>query len=324
MANYMTYGGNFMLPHPYEVKDVTGYGVAVTGERKKLQALVDFALNRAKHPSLRYWVVSPTVLFTFMQMGSLACAGDPQKGSFTEQELNVTLLLLAVDTSLGVPSVRLVWYMPYLWLDSGPALIAGRDVYGFPKQIAEVAIPDLGQPAVFSAKSEVLHREDGRPAMSGQTVLGVREMNAGILEKASDTANAGAALGILGTFFGIDENILGDLIPIFPEINLGNLKMVFMRQLASIANFNQACFRSVAEVPFSVNFHGAGLLKGSYEVSIPYHHSVRLAHELGIATDIIAPGKPGEDVLQPAKAAYHMNFDFTLGAGSDLWREYEP
>lgn len=318
MASYETYGGNFILPHPYEVKKVTGYGVALGGNKAKLKALVNAKLNPLANQSLRYHLVSSTVLFTFMRMGRMACAGHPEMGSFSERELNVALLLVAVDG----PSIRLVWYMPYLWLDSGPALIAGRDIYGFPKQSADVEIPHLGQEAKFSATAEVLHRDDGQPAVLG-VILSADRVARGVLRKRSMTTKANEALATLGTFFHLDTGALANLGLTVPHLNLGSLKMVFMRQHPSISNCKRACFRSVAEVPFTVTLRSAGLLAGSYQVSIPYHHSVKLAHELGIAKDVLVPGKPGKDVTIRAKAAYHMDFDFILGKGRDLWVEYE-
>lgn len=317
MADYDTYGGNFMLPHPYAVKNVTGYGVALDGTYDTIQKFVDRRLNCGGHDP-QYHLVSSTVLFTFMRMGCMECSGHPQDGSFSEKELNVTLLLLAVD---GI-KMRLVWYMPYLWLDSGPALIAGRDIYGFPKQTAKVEIPQLGGTAELKVSAEVLHRHDGLPGVEKE-ILSVKRKPGGVIEKESDATNLADALVILlksvfkvGKFVPAPLSKLSTLGLAVPVINPGDLKMVWMRQHPSIWDFTKACFRSVAEASFTVTLRGAGLLKGDYEVSIPWHHSVDIAKELGIT-------KGNTDLITSAKAAYHMDFDFVLGKGEDLWVEHE-
>ena len=304
MADYVSYGGNFLLPAPYECKQVRGYGVAVDGDRAKMQALVNRLLNR-KGGGPEYFVVLPTVLFTFMHMGVMQCAGHPELGCFSERELNITFMLAAVD---GL-SVRVVWFMPYLWLDCGPALLAGRDIFGFQKQMAQVTIPQWGEAAELAATAEVLHVQDGSPG----EMLDVFRMRraGGILERRSNATNAFEALDILinSVLLTTGASILPAGLPM-PGIDLKNLVMAFVRQLPSRENFDVTCFRAVGEAPFSIVLRSAGLLEGNYEAVIPEHASVRLARDLGIPSD-----------GTPARAAYHLDIDFTLGAGRDLWTE---
>ena len=47
-------------------------------------------------------------------------------------ELEVSVWCLAADATAGS---RLVWYLPYVFVDSGQAVASGREVYGYPKQI---------------------------------------------------------------------------------------------------------------------------------------------------------------------------------------------
>ena len=309
---YEIYGGNFILPHPYAVEKMSGYGVAVTGKMDKLQALVNRTLNcNGNHP--RYFVVAPTVLFTFMRMGCLRSTDAPgsNRGFFTERELNVTLLLAAVDMS----GIRLVWYMPYLWLDSGAALIAGRDIYGFPKQLAEVTIPDgPGDEAKMTVKGEVLHRFD--PVVAEDLdIVSVRRTDATQLDIATSASSASDALAkFLASVLQIDASSL-PAGAFLPPIELANLRMAWMRQLPSIADFNQACFRSAVEAPFAVTtFRDAGLLSGNYELEIPQHDSVNIAAELGLGDGV-------GDLRMAATAAYHLSFDFQFAPGQELWVE---
>ncbi len=312
MAKYQVYGGNFMLPHPYKITDVKGYGVALDGDIGKLNRLVHRLLNR-ENDSRNYYVVSPTVLFTFMRMGCMQCAAMPERGFFVERELNVTLLLAAVDVK--AMTVQLAWYMPYLWLDSGPALTAGRDIYGFPKMIADVALPGLGEAADFSAHAEVFHAPLPSVAIKREIFRACRSAG-GLVEQQSNATNAGEALGILlKQVLEIDPILVQMLGFALPTIELNKLRMAFMRQLPSISNFEETSFRSTAEAPFSVTLRSAGLLKGPYAVFIPKHESVKLAEELGIPSD------PQGNVVAEAKAAYHMDFDFVLGRGRDVWVE---
>ena len=129
------YAGNAIVPQPFAIRQARACGFAVEGDRAKMQALCDKTLNLA--PATRYRVLSSTVLITFMRMERLASTQPAAAacGSFAETELNVSLLLAAEEKHgpVWLPH-RLVWNMPYLWLDSSSAMIAGRDIYGFPKQ----------------------------------------------------------------------------------------------------------------------------------------------------------------------------------------------
>ena len=140
---FVRYGGNFV------VQQAQVFGLALDGDRDRLQALCDKTLNLS--PTTRCTGVPSTVLVAFMRMDRL-CSGVPASaacGTFTERELNISILLAAEEKvgPLWLPS-RLVWPMPYLWLDSSNALIAGRDSYGFPKQFGSIAMPIDGRTRV--------------------------------------------------------------------------------------------------------------------------------------------------------------------------------
>ena len=308
--NYETYGGNFILRPPYAIEQMTGYGVAVNGKMNAMQRLCDKTLN-ANGNHAHYFVVAPTVLFTFMNMGRVRCVNPPESGHgfFSEKELNVTMLLAAIDGD----GIRLVWYMPYLWLDSGAALIAGRDVYGFPKQLATVTMPMVpGDPARMSANGEVLH-QFGSGAATKEDIVTIHRTDAPNLVIASSTASVADAIAVLtGSVLNIDTGFLPKGL-FLPEIEGTKLLMTWMRQLPSFTNFAQSCFRSVVEAPFSVTtFRDAGLLAGNYELVIPRHESVDIANELGLGAG---------DVTKQAMAAYHMSFDFEFADGRELWAE---
>lgn len=309
MQPYETYCGNFMLRHPYRIEGITALGAAVQGDRDRMQDLVNRTLNcHGRHR--RYVVAARTVFFTFMRMERMFSANDPGAGCFSETELNVAMLLVAAD----MPP-RVVTYMPCLWLDSGPALIAGRDIFGYPKQLGEVTMPAaIGGTAELEARTTVLHRPGQGPA-SDCTILRMRRTDAATLEKKNvATTELGALEILLESILDLDIKSLDQFGLGWPGIQIDDLSMAWMRQLPSIADSSMASFRSAAEGRFDVSIRSAGLLAGDYEVHIPAHHSVRLAEELGLAA-------PRQDVTLTAAAAYHMDFDLTLHAGRDLWVE---
>ncbi len=319
MANVpMIRGGSYGLPlHPFDIERITSYGVAVDADREALQRLVDETLN-VPQSGLNFIVISPQVLFTFMRMGSLRSEPDPNCGFYTETELNVTVMLASWSPQVPIP--RIYWYMPYLWIDTPTPLLAGRDIFGYPKQYGRIDMPaGDGAPAEFCATGEVLHPTAPGTCAAMCPVARVRRTdggNPGKIEPGKLSVDPDSAVGILlesviefslGSFAGATE----ELVQSFGLDRL--LKLVFLRQFPSIEDENRACYQSIASTAFEVkNFRRGGLLEGKYELEIPKYDGLDLAAKLGIGQ---GPG----DVKVPAKTAYFMDFDMRLDRGTELW-----
>ncbi len=313
---FIRYGGNAIVRQPFAIRHVTAFGFAVDADADRLQALCDRTLNLA--PDTRYRVLSSTVLITFMRMAQLSSqlSAEAAQGSYSETELNVSLFLAAEEKGalVWLPA-RLVWHMPYLWLDSSAALIAGRDAYGFPKQYGTVTMPlGEGRTADFSVTAEVLNRFAPTAQASIQPIITAHRTDSPVLEfeqpfgQVSETAEAFVrqALRITEPLLFIGAS-LADLT----AEHLLNL--VFLRQLPDIADGSQACYQSIAEASsLPQAFRSGGFLRGDYEITIPHHDSVPWAQELGLA-----PGA-GNVTLHP-HAAFHLDIDFDLTAGREIW-----
>ena len=317
-APYIRYGGNFLERQPYAIGGVTGYGFAVDGDIPKMQALCDKTLNLSG--DAHYQVISKSVFITFFRMEHLAStvSDDAAKGFFKETELNFTLLLAKGKRVGGIfIPVRLVWHMPYLWVNSSEAMIAGRDVYGFPKQYGTVEMPLLpGEPAHFEAAGEVLHKFGSASFGAVQPIVRARRTDADALELQTPIATLEeAAAEFIKEAIRISDPLLfiGTALADLSAKHL--LALVFLKQLPSIVDGNLACYQSIAEASYDLtSFNGAGFLKGDYEVVIFKHDSVPIAAELGLAgTD-----SDGNARLRP-HASYFADIDFTFNKAEEIW-----
>lgn len=305
MVDYEIYGGNFMLPNPYAISGVTAWGGVLDTERAAMQRLVDATLNcGGLHDD--YFVLLPRTLVSFMRMDYLRSAAQPALGSFSESELNLTFVL-GRKGHFG-----LIWYMPFVWVDSGPALISGRDVYGYPKQMAEIRLPAAGR-AEADARADVL-RQPGAAA-SRECILSAKRKDAPDWELDDPADGIDISFDLFGEqILGIDTDTLGTFFSGRLFAHLPKARMAWMRQLPNIADMRKASFRSVAEGPFQIDLHRFGRLRGDYAVHIPFNHSVQLAQTLGLAA-------PGSDLTVDVETAYYLECDFTLGVGQDRWIE---
>ena len=291
MHAYTEHGGSFFPRQPYRSEGALAHLFALRSSHSTLQSFVDVTLNASIQDGRSYLVAAPFVFATFMQMDNLTSL-DPlhaKTGIYRENELSLTLLLLAHD---GLIPHRLVAWMPYLWVDGSTATIAGRDVYGFPKQPGFFRMPGaIGTPADFGVESEVITRFDPASRAGRKPVLQVRRTDEpGTIEPSpmarTITDFFKCIFGLPG-FHAIARGVL-DLLHIRPEITF-----VFLKQFRDAADGAAACFQSVFEARAPITRFGTGeLLLGDYEVEILDHDSAPLGRDLFGATSHSTKLKP--------------------------------
>lgn len=165
----------------------------------------------------------------------------------------------------------------------------------------------------MAVKSEVIQRRGEGARLA--PVLNIARDGGGVIEYKGSTSELAQGFTLLiDTVFGAPALGLLDKIASIAQLAAGTQRMAWMRQLPSAGDISVASFRSTAEAEFTPRLHTAALLDGDYTLEITDHHSLHLAHELGL------PAAGGTTRLA-AGAAYYMHFDLEVGRGKDLWVE---
>src|SRR5262249_41784611 len=111
------------------------------GSVAAIDACCDRYLNPAAQGVLRYRAVLPTVLVSMLRARKLVSTSLPYRW-VAEQECAAWVLLAATTQDGNQTRMeRLVWWMPYVWVDTTVAMVTGRDVWGFPKDIGWFELP---------------------------------------------------------------------------------------------------------------------------------------------------------------------------------------
>ena len=264
----------------------------------------------------------PIAFVVFMHMKSMCSINPPHKawGAVSETEMVVTLPVLEWDNE-GFPSLPSMKFYPIvLCLDSGPALISGREVFGFPKIMGKI---DMG------ADGGVVRTEVCRELGEGIThrndlLLALRREKADGPASTPDSFSKGLAEMVKDELLGeIDNSVLGHLLNLNParkvvNFTLGGVvdlfsgleigqKFVFLKQFRDVANPRFACHRSVAEC--ELEFSGLTKLSresGDWELEVPDWHSSRLLKRIGVESG-------------PIGAPLRSEFQFDLSLGKTLW-----
>jgi hypothetical protein len=132
LPDYVELGGRQVWRPPYTARHAEIFGFAVKSRRAAIDALLQEALVEPAKGAVDYRCANEYIMVTFARIEQLASADPPdrERGYMTEREVSVWCL--AADVAAGA---RLVWYLPYVFTDTGQTVATGREVYGYPKQI---------------------------------------------------------------------------------------------------------------------------------------------------------------------------------------------
>lgn len=310
---------------PYRITGVEALSAVRRIDVDAAQDWLDRTLNwrpNGQEPKPEFTAL-PMAFVVFMHMKSM-CSIDPPHdvwGAVSESEMVVTLPVLEWDNH-GLPSPPSIKFYPIvLCLDSGPALISGREVFGFPKIMGGIEIgPDGGV-----ACSEVCRREGEPTTQRDGLLLSLRrERDNGTPATVPDTFGKGLAEMIREELLGrVGRGVLGDLLRLNPAraalnftlervvdaiegLDIGQ-KFVFLKQFRDVANPAVACHRSVAEclLEFS-NLTSLKRESGDWELKVPEWRSSGLLQQIGLTSGSIG-------------APLRSEFQFDLMLGKTLW-----
>ena len=141
LPDYVDRGGRQVWRPSYMASRAKLFGFVLEADAVAIDSLLHRDFNEPAVGGVDYRCAHSSVIVIFAAIEKLA-SGDPrdeQRGYLSE--LEVSVWCLAADVTAGS---RLVWYLPYVFVDAGQAVASGREVYGYPKQmgIFEADYPD--------------------------------------------------------------------------------------------------------------------------------------------------------------------------------------
>ncbi len=320
---YVESAADLVFQPPFNIDDVTVTGFVVMGDRSKIDAYCAQRLNLPGSP-VEYQALLPVVFVTFISLGHMQSVNPPDsgKGFLSEKEADFWVLLAAGHRTASGAFVadRCVWHVPYLWVDSPQALLAGREVFGFPKHLGRfVMAENWREPDLLQAFAGVYDPFAPGTQFAERLILAARRtgpFKAG-LGAASHWAGA---LGLwLGTFKDLHGGLilpgLGELRSALKSLILHQQTLVFLKQFRDAADPRLACHQEILEADVALDcFRGGGVINAPYEVEVPDSPSLPVAAQFGVG------GERRENrVASNALIAYWADLDFTLGCGRRIW-----
>jgi hypothetical protein len=306
--DYIARGGDLVMAPALELRGATMYSFLVGADPGALTRMVDAQLNAVTR-------ASGTIYKPLAPMAAIVCADitqsfsktppDSEKGWMGERDFGVWIPVVAGTMVDGAwKPGRISWYLPYVFVDNVAAMVTGREVFGFFKQTAALAMPPSpSSPGMFAIDALVIPTFS--PRSQAQTLrlmtLTSRESTAAptgawnrfeeafaaiwdlvkrrFIDPASGPASGpagGPASGPAITAWDLAKNLVTDLAT-------GDVPMVFLKQFRDAGEPTKACYQAVIEAPSHLEkFHGGGLTY-PHDVSITPCASHPIVAECGLA-----------------------------------------
>jgi uncharacterized protein with NAD-binding domain and iron-sulfur cluster len=307
LPRYIDHPGEMALRAPYILEDVWMTAFVLRAQQDALGALLDRYLNIPARGRVTYVPAGPFVVLAAAFSGR-AFSGDPEHrrlGYMPETDVAFWVPAWAMRSGKGrmIPE-RLVWFLPHVFVSTGAAAIAGREIYGFPKSVVEVEVRRSGRALEYlSVVGEVLTRHTPETCGTRARILEVTRSDAGsgrplsIAELAGELTKPFDASGTWASW-------------IARRLSVREATIAFLKQFRDVQHTDRACYQAIIEARAVVQtLRGFGPLPGTFQVHWGDHASHPFARDLGL--------NPGG---QQAIAASWVDFDFVMEAGREIFR----
>lgn len=311
--DYIPRGGDIVLAPPLDLLGATMYSFLVSADLAALTRMVDAQLNAVTGRA-------GTIYKPLVPMAAIVCAGvnksfsltppDSLKGWMGERDFGIWIPVVAGTMTHGAWTPRrIAWYLPYVFVDNVAAMATGREVYGFFKQTAALAMPaEPWAPGMFAIDALVIPTfSPGSQAevlrLLTATSCGAAAAPSGAWRSSEEAAgaiwhrikteffdpsaspgpgprHAGGSAGLAITAWDLIENLIGD-------IAAGDVPMVFLKQFRDAGDPGKACYQAVIEAPAHLQKFYAGWFTHPHEIAIAPYASHPIVAECGLAGQAI-------------------------------------
>ncbi|MGH6987604.1 MAG: hypothetical protein ACRED9_12310 [Caulobacteraceae bacterium] len=246
---------------------------AFSASRPAMQSLADALLNPAGMGKVRYEVPLGLAVASFMDIARCTSASEIM-GWLPGREC--ALFVPLIETHRGHPlKTRFVLWAPYIFISYTIGMVTGREVWGWPKVLAEISpADDLEGPGLSCATTYF-------PTLAAETrgvtgpLFTVRRTAAG---PAAPVWRDGleAAEGLIGALLGGIAGALVDAVKLKPQA-----PSVALKQFRQAGMASQACYQAICDSPIEITaFKGGGPRFDSFELEVATCESHPIVRDL--------------------------------------------
>jgi hypothetical protein len=318
---YIDYSNDYIIPIPGAGDDTYLYCFPIDGTYQNMLNVVDQRLNFSPlNQKVRYFPLSEKMLLVFsdIKKGYTLDPNYKKYGFLEEKALQIFMPIVECtpDANKNWVAQRILFFIPYIFIDQPFSLSIGREVFGFEKSLANFEMPDSPATAnnfqlnAFGFKNfDKLNPEFGKyhPLInSKKTDEKIEEGEWKThndawehIKQHLDTKKQNSEFSIGLPF------IIHELKDLFHK----TLPMIFLKQFRDIADPSKACYQAIVEGNGIADaFLGGWFLGHEYEITIEDVASFPIKEDLGLPDKIL--------VSHPFWVHSNLRFDL----GKVLWK----
>jgi len=326
-GNYVPYAGwNSLPPPPSSVRDCSSYTLLFRVDGAACQRFLDQSYNRATG-STRFRILPLLPDFyvvSLMILKSAAVApSDPPyslEGTMEETDIGFWLPVGSFEDGAPLPSA-IAWLPAYLFVDNDYTTASGREIWGFPKFVAQTSVPDAppAAGAAFAATASAVIIEKFSPASkaSRQQLLSLQCPEMSVLPLIGSPIDKFKQLCAAADSSRADDIMaITELKPCLP-LGLGEpglpLPVFYLKQFRSADSSIQACYQKVLKGALVMTaLRDVALVGGAWQLELSASDSLPFIRDLGLGTPV-----DGKVVLKTELALW-SDIDFTVGLASPI------
>jgi uncharacterized protein with NAD-binding domain and iron-sulfur cluster len=299
-SSWTGHGGLSLAP-PAMFTNATAFLFTISANRHALQSMVDKFLNSIAPASVQYSVVADYVGLSFTDIER--CTSKAENiGWLPGRE---AAFWIPLRESRGNPkSQRFVLWSPYIFIDYAIGMVSGREIWGWPKALAEIGFPGNEQKENYSFHCQTTVFKTFNPANQGETqkvieVLGTNKTS--LFDGIWNFVENNFASKLVNSLFNTVSDGMGEFDLLRPKI-----PTIVARQLRDAENPAKAILSQVIDSPVKINnLRSARVLNPKdFKVRIKNYES----HQ--IAKDLFGLTLSGEDLELPVSLAFQASLDF--------------
>jgi hypothetical protein len=328
-ARYVERGGEQTYAAPFRQAGTKLRGWPLAADPGALQAVVDKYLVAPTGGALSYRAMFPAVLLAHAPIGSTRSLTPPDDGYGWTSETDLAFWMLVGRGHQDGPRWvvdQLLWFLPYVWVNVPQTMATGREVYGYPKEVATMeTAASTGDPTlVVRASTTVLPVYTRATELVTKPVLEIRVAawaeRPTVLDTVRELGAAFRGVGHALEHLGLEAIEHPDMdvsVAKVLERDLSALEvpMVFLKQFRDVVEASAACYQAILESPARVEGLPFGFpLLDPATITVWDYASHPIATELGLGTPT-----NGKLVLE-APVGMEVHFDFVVELAKEMWR----
>lgn len=313
---YVNYAGWITLPPaPYICNDSTFYGFAIPADLGACQRFLDRSFNRVAGRD-QFRVMLDMAFVNVIQVRKSQAATPPFAEQGTMSETDVGLWLLVGSYERGAVLPKTIGFVPaYLFVDNAWSVVAGQEVWGFPKyhativqpisapsndpfDVSGLAIASYG-PEAHASQQRIIQIEGtagSTPTAAASPADAFRQLCAGADQERMKQLTSGPGMAsFLGGVWGLP-------IPVF-----------YLKQARSADSLTAASYKTLLNGALDLTgLRSWQLQSGNWSIEMSALDSLPFIRDLGLGTPV-----DGKLVLTATTRVW-AEIDFTVARASPM------